>query len=331
MDRIWYEPSIASLALLPLSWLFRTIVWTRRRLYRNGLLRSFRLDTPVVVVGNLTIGGTGKTPVTIALVDALLDRGMRPGVVSRGYRGTVGHSPLPVLPHSDPAVVGDEPVLIAERCRCPVAVHPDRVAAARLLEEQKVDVIVADDGLQHYRLERDLEIAVVDGTRGFGNGRLLPAGPLREPASRLRQVDQVLVNGAAGRPPPAIPAATCHFELVPGPLTCLASGERRDLESFAGQRVRAVAAIGNPERFFALLRAQGLDVSPHALPDHAELGAADLDFGDGLPVMITEKDAVKCRHLSVAGVWYLPVDAVFEDRGWIDTVVAMVRERTKPT
>ncbi|MEM9208345.1 MAG: tetraacyldisaccharide 4'-kinase, partial [Pseudomonadota bacterium] len=179
LNRLWYGNSTASLLLLPLSLVYRLVTAVRRWMFRFELLKSLPLGVPVIVVGNLTVGGTGKTPLTIWLVDALRARGFQPGVVSRGYEGAVGAAPLPVLPHSDPATVGDEPVLIAERCACPVVVHPDRVAAGQLLLDQGVDVIVADDGLQHYRLQRDLELCVVDGERGFGNGFLLPAGPLR--------------------------------------------------------------------------------------------------------------------------------------------------------
>ena len=178
VDRVWYGDSLAWIVLLPFSWLFGLAVWLRRRLYRIGLLKSVAVGVPVVVVGNLTTGGTGKTPVTIAIVEALRARGFEPGVVSRGYRGNVGAEPVLVTPRSEPSIVGDEPVLIAKRCGCPVVVHPDRVAAARKLVGEGVDVVIADDGLQHYRLARDVEVAVIDGRRWLGNGRLLPCDGL---------------------------------------------------------------------------------------------------------------------------------------------------------
>ena len=326
---LWYGRSAYSVALIPLAWLYRSIVAIRRWCFARGLLRSGRAPVPVIVIGNISVGGTGKTPTCIWLAKRLAERGLRPGIVSRGYRGRVGHSPLPVLAHSDPAVVGDEPVLIAERTGCPVVVHPDRLAAAGLLAEQGVDVIIADDGLQHYRLQRDFEIAVVDATRGFGNGRLLPAGPLREPLGRLTEVDRLMVN-AAGREwtPGAIlgEVPVSRFSLEAKRAVALHGTETRDLTGFAGETVHAVAAIGNPQRFFDMLASVGAEVVAHPHADHARLRVDDLQFGDGRAVLITEKDAVKCRHLDVDNVWYVPVDAVFDDDAWIDAVVSMVDE-----
>ncbi len=332
VNAMWYERSALSLLLLPLSLVYWLVSGLRRWAFRFGLLRSFPLGVPVIVVGNLSVGGTGKTPVTIWLVNALKARGFRPGVVSRGYRGNVGSAPLPVLPHSDPATVGDEPVLIAERCDCPVAVHPDRVAAGRLLLEQGVDVIVADDGLQHYRLQRDAELCVIDGQRVFGNGFLLPAGPLREPASRLRQVDVLLVNDH-GDQPAALPDAgsAVRFRLVPGALQRIDGGAVLPLADLDGTRVHAVAAIGNPDRFFATLRHAGMEVIEHPRADHAALHSGDLEFDDDLPVVITEKDAVKCRQFGVEGVWVLPVDAEFDNAQWLDVLLDKNLALTSPT
>ena len=322
INAVWYGRSPLALLLLPLSLIYWLISGFRRWLFRFELLRSYRLDVPVIVVGNLSVGGTGKTPVTIWLVNALKARGFRPGVVSRGYRGNVGSAPLPVLPHSDPATVGDEPVLIAERCECPVAVHPDRVAAGHLLLEQGVDVVVADDGLQHYRLQRDAELCVVDGQRGFGNGFVLPAGPLREPTSRLRQIDVVLVNDHGGQAIEVPHAGSPeHFRMLPGALRRIDGGATLPLNELAETQVHAVAAIGNPDRFFATLRSNGIDVIEHPLADHAALHSGDLEFNDELPVVITEKDAVKCRQFGVEGVWVLPVDAEFDNEQWLDTLL----------
>lgn len=323
VDRVWYGDSPAWIALLPMSWLFGLAVWLRRRLYRIGLLKSVAVGAPVVVVGNLSTGGTGKTPVTIAIVEALRARGFEPGVVSRGYRGRVGAQPVRVTPQSEPSIVGDEPVLIATRCGCPVVVHPDRVRAARQLVEEGVDVVIADDGLQHYRLARDVEVAVIDGRRWFGNGRLLPCGPLREPRSRLQSVDRVLINGEPdGGLRSGIDGTV--FSLVAREARQLDDAERRDLAEFEGKRVHAVAAIGHPERFFAMLRELGADVSPHPLPDHAALSEDDLDFGDTLDVVMTEKDAVKCRGLAAAGRWYVPVELTSGDDRWLDDIASRI-------
>lgn len=321
IDRVWYGRSTAWLLLIPLTCLFAVAAWLRRTLYRAGIFRSWSAGVPVIVVGNITVGGTGKTPVTIALARALSERGYRPGVASRGYRGNVGASPVIVDADSDPNVVGDEAVLIARRCACPVAVHPDRVAAAKRLIEEGVDVVVTDDGLQHYRLQRDVEIAVLDGARGLGNGILLPSGPLREPASRLRDVDVLLVNG---RGDAALPAGKfTSFALEPRNAMKF-DGTARPLESFAGVAVHAVAAIGHPQRFFEMLRSHGLEVRGHALPDHALISESDLDFGDSLEIFMTEKDAVKCGALTSPRLWYVPVDLAAEDPSWVDDVIARI-------
>ena len=330
INDLWYgrRQSLMTLFLLPLSWLFAVVVRCRRLLYAKGIYRSTAVNAPVVVIGNLTVGGTGKTPVTIWLVQALAGRGIRAGVVSRGYRGLAGKSPLPVLGHSDPGQVGDEPVLIAERCHCPVVVHPDRVAAAKLLLEQGVELVIADDGLQHYALSRDIEIAIVDGQRRFGNGRMLPAGPLREPMSRLAGVHRILVNSPVeGRPIADVGAPVSSFDLKPGEAHRVGTDEKRALDEFAGQSAHAVAAIGNPDRFFQTLEGFDIRVIPHPMPDHAELKSDDFAFADGLPVFMTEKDAVKCRHLDHGGAWYVPVDATFSDDAWVEDIVELVRTR----
>ncbi len=325
LQRVWYGGARSGVVLMPLSWLFRLAVSLRRALYGMAVLPSYAVGKPVVVVGNISVGGTGKTPLTIALAARLAARGLRVGVASRGYAGA-GGPPRIVRADSDARDVGDEPLLIAQSGHAVVAVSADRVAAARLLVEQGCDVILADDGLQHLRLRRDVEIAVVDGERSLGNGRLLPAGPLREHARRLRTVDAIVVNG--GPPPTAIAGhepmaagggsvvrmsleATETLPLVPG-------GVARPLENFAGQRVHALAAIGNPQRFFALLRRHGIEPVEHPLPDHAPLDATALRFDDDLPVLMTEKDAVKCRRASAIADrrhWVVRVAPVFESGG----------------
>lgn len=304
LDHYWYSTNPVAVLLLPLSWLFCLAVMLRRAAYRTGLLKTARLPVPVIVVGNISVGGTGKTPLVVWLAAFLKQHGYRPAIVSRGYGGQTREYPLFVMPDSDPRLAGDEAVLLVRRCGCPMAVAPDRVAAARKVLEAGCDIIISDDGLQHYRLGRDIEIAVIDGARRLGNGRCLPAGPLREPPGRLRRVDLIVVNGG--------PAATGQFEmhLRSGALRNLADeGVTRDPADFRGQTVHAVAGIGHPARFFGHLRRLGLDIVEHAFPDHHPFAAQDLRFGDNAPIIMTEKDAVKCRGFANESCWYLPVAA----------------------
>jgi tetraacyldisaccharide 4'-kinase len=333
-ESVWYgtpRRRWAEILLRPVEAAFSAAVRLRAALYAAGLKRRVVLPVPVIVVGNITVGGTGKTPLLIWLCARLAERGYSPGIVSRGYGGRSAAWPRRVEPGADPREVGDEPVLIAERTGAPVAVGPDRVAAAELLlsvpgtsarsppeasasflpEARGVDVLLSDDGLQHYRLARTVEIAVVDGKRGLGNGRCLPAGPLREPAARLERVDAIVVNGGDGAGV-ELPSESRVFKtgLEPNGVYRL-RGERRVLADFAGRRVHAVAGIGHPERFFEMLERHGLDVVRHPLPDHAEIRLADLDYG-GEPVLVTEKDAVKCRTFAGEHVWCVAVDLCFD-------------------
>ena len=272
------------------------------------MLKAVELSVPVVVVGNVSVGGTGKTPFVIWLAAQLRQRNLRVGIVTRGYRGRASDWPRLVTPDSDPREVGDEAVLLARRTSCPVAAGPDRVAAAeRLLEALAVDVLLSDDGLQHYRLARRFEIAVVDGVRGMGNGLCLPAGPLREPVERINQVDAIVVNGGDWGH-----AGVFRATAVVTGVHRVKGGESRTLESFKGREVHAVAGIGNPQRFFDLLEDAGLDVIPHPLEDHADLGAAQLEFDEPGAVLITEKDAVKCEEIAHDDVWCVVVDLQFD-------------------
>ncbi len=304
IERHWQRRGPVALSLLPLSWLFRSLAWLRRQGYARGLLRRHRLPVPVIVVGNISVGGVGKTPLVIWLVRHLRSLGYRPGVISRGYGGRAREWPLPVTAHSDPRQVGDEPVMIAGATGVPLWVGPDRPAAARgLLEREQADILVSDDGLQHYALARDLEIVVVDGERRLGNGLCLPAGPLRESPRRLEEADLVLINGAAGD-------GETGMELAVGELVSLVDPvRRRRLDELAGQRVHAVAGIGHPERFFRLLEGYGVQPIRHPFPDHHPYCRADLAFGDELPILMTAKDAVKCRSFVGADAWYLEVKA----------------------
>jgi tetraacyldisaccharide 4'-kinase len=318
LNRIWYGGAPTSLLLLPLAWLYGAVMAVRRMFYEQGWLPSYRVPRPVIVVGNLTVGGTGKTPFVAWLAEKLAERGLRVGILSRGY-GSNATVPRVVESSSPWQQVGDEPLLLRQRTGCDVVVSVDRAAGAQLLAQRGADVIVADDGLQHLRLAREVEIVVVDGARGFGNRRLLPAGPLREPASRAARVNLVVINGrpehaSITRLPMPRDLHPVQMALFAGRVLPVAGGRTdRSLESFRGQRVHAVAGIGNPWRFFADLRGRGLDIVEHAFADHHPFTAADLDFRDAQPVLMTEKDAVKCRAFADARLWYVPVTARFSD------------------
>ena len=303
LERHWYRLTPVSLLLLPLSLVFCALVQLRRALYRLGVLRHAQLPVPVIVVGNITVGGTGKTPLVIWLADFLRQAGYRPGIITRGYRGQNRTWPLIVTPQTAAVQAGDEAVLLARRSGCPVLAGPDRVAAARQHAAHGCDVIVSDDGLQHYRLGRDLEIAVIDGMRRFGNRLCLPAGPLREPLARLKSVSLRVANGPAQ-------AGELGMLLVPAGFYSLANPDRRvSADLFHGGPVHAVAGIGNPERFFSSLRDLGLEVLPHPFPDHHVFRAEELEFGDSRPVILTEKDAVKCEAFGRPNHWVLAVTA----------------------
>jgi tetraacyldisaccharide 4'-kinase len=319
LHRMWYEGAPSYRLLIPLSGIYWLLITLRRFLYQIGLFGRQKAVVPVIVVGNITTGGTGKTPVTIWLVKALGSRGFTPGIVSRGYGGSRSTTSMRVDSASDPAVVGDEPVLLARRTQCPVVVDANRARAAQMLADDGVDVIVADDGLQHYRLERTYEICVIDGARGLGNRLLLPAGPLRETIDRLEEVDQVLINGQRHEEGADITAGeqnAIEFNLVATEVERLNGSLGRSIERFSGTTAHGVAAIGNPARFFDMLRAHGIQVIEHAFQDHAAISQRDLEFGDDFDVLMTEKDAVKLGHVSADKYWVVPVDME------IDAVVA---------
>lgn len=302
IHRVWYEGARSGWVLLPLSGLYWLLLAVRGFLYRRGIIRTSKAQVPVIVVGNITAGGTGKTPTVIWLVEQLRAKGYTPGIASRGYGGSKSGTSMRVDIDSDAAVVGDEPVLLARRGRCPVAVDSDRVRAASMLVDDGVDVIIADDGLQHLRLERDYEICVIDGERGLGNRRLLPAGPLRESPKRLQSVDQVLVNGVTELPD------AIGFDLLAQDASRVNGSLARPLPGFRDTTVHAVAGIGNPKRFFDLLRSYGIQVIEHSFRDHAAIAEADLKFGDDFNVFMTEKDAVKLGHNLSDKYWYVPVE-----------------------
>lgn len=307
----WRERGLYACLLFPLSLLFGLLAALRRGLYRTGLLRAVHLPVPVIVVGNIAVGGSGKTPTVDWLVERLKAVGWHPGMVSRGHGGAV-EDVAEVRADGDPALFGDEPVLLARLTGCPVFVGRDRprVAQALLAAHPGCDVIVCDDGMQHYRLARDVEVAVVDPAT-LGNRWLLPAGPLREPVSRLKTVDVVILHGDAepgvvrNLPQPVFPMhlAGTRFQRLADPA------DRCDASAFAGRRVHAIAGIGRPERFFDQLAAMGIDVVPHPFPDHHRFSAADLDFAPGEAKLMTSKDAVKCAPFAPADAWEFPVRA----------------------
>ena len=303
----WYQQGVSwTRCLWPLHWLFRTLACRRK----SRFLQKSRWisPVPVVVVGNITVGGTGKTPVTGALVRALQLKGYCPGIVSSGFGVKEGRFPASVTPDSIPSEVGDEPVMLARQVQVPLVVDPDRVQAAQyLLEHFDCDLIIADDGLQHYNLQRDVEILVLDGERMLGNELCLPAGPLREPPERMQSVDVLLVNGDVrpNRPVKGLAAELQNFYLKPDQL--MPVGEASSAVAPVTGKVHGVAGIGNPQRFFNTLTALGYEVIPHPYPDHHAFTPEDIEFGDTLPVLMTAKDAVKCRTFAGQRHWYLPV------------------------
>ena len=302
----WYHGHPALTLLRPLEWLYRRVVLGKRRAFLAGEGDIYRAPVPVLVVGNVTVGGTGKTPMILWLIEHCRARGLRVGVVSRGYGATPPQLPWRVRADDPAGHAGDEPLLIVQRSGVPLVIDPQRARAVQaLLEQEELDLILCDDGLQHYRLARDIELVLVDAARGLGNGRCLPAGPLREPAERLAEVDAVLRNGATvdGEEGYAL-------QLRPTALVNLRSGERVGLDHFPpGQQVHAVAGIGNPRRFFATLEALNWRPIAHPFADHARYSPEALCFAPALPLLMTEKDAVKCRAFAAEDWWYLAVDA----------------------
>jgi tetraacyldisaccharide 4'-kinase len=301
--KFWYRRGALAWLLWPVSLIFGIFVALRLFLYKLRLLKSAHPGIPVIVVGNLTVGGSGKTPLVIWIAELLKSKGWSPAIISRGYGAKVD-APRAATVASEAAEVGDEPIVLARRSGCPVWIGPDRVQVAQALRaaHPDVNVLVLDDGLQHYRMRRDIEIAVVDA-RGFGNGFMLPAGPLREPRLRLRTVDAVVAHGAS-------PVKDFSMSLAGEEVHRMTDArERRPLKAFAGQKVHAAAGIGDPNRFFVHIGRAGVKVIPHPFPDHHPFSAGDLEFGDELPVILTEKDAVKLRSAARPDWWVLPVSA----------------------
>ncbi len=303
-EEVWYGGHPLSYMLIPLSWFYRFVILSRKILFSAGLLPITKLSVPVIVVGNIAVGGTGKSPLTIWLAEHLRQKGRKPGIVSRGYGGKLNQNVQQVRDDSNPLLVGDEPLMIVRNTGCPVAIGKDRSAAGKgLIEHEAVDVIICDDGLQHLALSRDIEIAVLDGFRRHGNSRCLPAGPLREPVSRLKTVDMIVANNKAQR-------GEYLMEYQYGQLQSVSNPDmKRDILSFENQSVHGVCGIGSPEKFFSYLRRQNLKLIKHAFSDHHHFESSDLEFGDDFPIVMTEKDAVKCEEFANDRMWYLPIQA----------------------
>ena len=322
IETVWYKKDTPSFWLVFLSAIFKTSAACRRFLYQSGYLKSVKLPVPVIIVGNLSVGGTGKSPLVIYLAQALNNAGYKPGIISRGYGGKATQWPQRVYATSNPDQVGDEAVMIATRSNCPVAVDAVRSnAAQQLLAETDCNVIISDDGLQHYALQRDIEIADIDGERRLGNGYCLPAGPLREPTSRLQDVDFVVVNGSPLQP------AEWAMQIRAEVAINLQSGEEKPLAHFCNTPVHALAGIGNPQRFFNLLHSVGIHHTPTIFPDHYHYQATDVLYNDVLPVLMTEKDAVKCRAFCTKQHWYVPINVELESR-FTQQLLHLLQEKT---
>lgn len=293
-QHLWQQRNFINYLLLPISWLFQLITYLRRTLYQNNILSRTHFSVPIIVVGNLTVGGNGKTPCVMALAALLKEKGWKPGIVSRGYGGQARQYPLQVDYASDPKQAGDEAVLLARVTACPMVVDPNRVRAVKtLLANNDCNIVLSDDGLQHYALTRDIEIIVTAGETRFGNGYCLPAGPLREPITRLSDVDFVT-----------------RIDLKPQALRNLYNPEKRmSLENLPTNKIHAVAGIGNPQRFFQLLKEYGFALQQHIFPDHHPFVSEDLQAVSGATVIMTAKDAIKCESFAQPTHWYLPVEA----------------------
>ena len=305
-----YQRGWLNYLLYPFSLLYRSIIVIRRWMYRRGYLQSFPAKVPVIVVGNISVGGTGKSPLTAWLVNYLKSQGKNPGIVSRGYGGKRdAGAALTVTANSDPAVVGDEAVMLVQQTQCPMVVSSDRAAAVSQLQKlDGIDLIVSDDGLQHYAMQRDIEIAVIDAKRGLQNGFCLPAGPLREPAARLNEVDFVISNGNSNHADYHMQIDSMQILKVSDPLQSLSQ------QRLKASKINALAGIGHPQRFFDLLTEQGLEFTPYIFPDHHRFVTSNIDFDDDSIVLMTEKDAVKCRSFADDRHWYVAITVKPDDR-----------------
>lgn len=322
LESLWYSKNLLAYCLAPISGCFRSVVSLRRFLYRTHFKKVHYFSVPIIVIGNITVGGTGKTPLVIWLANFLKERGYRPGIVSRGHGSKANSYPNWVTQNSDPSQVGDEPLLIARRTECPVMIDPNRPRAVEeLLKRTDCNIVISDDGLQHYAMDRDIEIAVIDGERNFGNGFCLPAGPLREPVSRLKQVEFIILNKMNGNAS-CIPYkaqrntgsllknAQYFMNYHPENFLQLKNSKQiKPSDYFQNKNLHAIAGIGNPKRFFNLLRSMNLTFTEHAFPDHHPYKPTDFNFDADSMILMTEKDAVKCEKFADERFWYLPITA----------------------
>jgi tetraacyldisaccharide 4'-kinase len=310
LESIWYQKNLTLVGylFLPISFVYKLLTQIRRLFYRSNILHSKQFKVPIIVVGNITVGGTGKTPIVIFLAKLLQSRGYRPCIISRGYHGHY-QGIKRVNVEDSPYLVGDEPLLMAIKTGLPVWIGKNRVATIEnlLASEKQCDVIISDDGLQHYAMSRDIEIVVVDGQRGFGNKQLLPSGPLRESVKRLAHVFAIVVNGKAntsiitGKSVDSFKLVGKKFYRLNDPTQSL------DFSEILGKRIHAIAGIGNPARFFNQLKLMGLDFTAHSFPDHHDFKPADLQIKDAEVILMTEKDAVKCQSFHLDNAWVFPV------------------------
>ncbi len=319
---VWYKDQFIAVWLVPFSMIFIDFTRLRRFLYRKGIYKTEKLSVPVIIVGNICVGGTGKTPLVIWIAKMLVQEGFKPGIIIRGYAGKAEQWPQMATAKSDPQTIGDEAVMIAKNLNVPVAVGPSRVDTAKLLLIQcGCNIVISDDGMQHYALARDIEIAVIDGERRFGNGNCLPAGPLREPISRLQEVDLIVCNGE--------PEEENEFAMdLEGRIAInLVTAEQKALTDFSGQNCHALAGIGNPQRFFQHLQTAGLDCKTHSFPDHYYFQSGDINFGIDNPVLMTEKDAVKCLDIATNNHWFVPVQAKLP-LAFKNQIIKLLKEKT---
>jgi tetraacyldisaccharide 4'-kinase len=314
LHKIWYKGAPIPLRYLLLSKIFKWVAGLRKKLYTIGFFKTHKVKCPVVIVGNISVGGVGKTPFVIWLVNQLIANGKKVGVISRGYGGKREHEPLLVIPQTSPKASGDEPLLIAKHTEAPVFVGKNRVKAAnKLIRDYRVDIIISDDGLQHYALQRDLELALIDAKFGLGNEKLLPAGPLREEISRLDSVDMVVYKGKR--------LESHYFEYQPLMVYALGNiKKQRSIESFRNQHINAIAGIAHPDSFFNMLSEYGLAVVKNPLNDHEKLTEDHFKFDNNDPIFITEKDAVKCIELKIENVWVVVLKLVPKEETKIEVM-----------
>lgn len=321
LNEVWYKDHFVGTWLMPFSFVFTDVAKFRRWMYKKGYKPVEKLSVPVIIVGNITLGGTGKTPLVIYLAQQLKQQGFKPGVISRGYGGQSETWPQQVTAESDAQQIGDEPLLIAQQAGCPVAVGPVRADSARLLlENEACDVIISDDGLQHYALHRDIEIVVIDGVRRFGNNFCLPSGPLREPQERIQEVDFVICNG--GEPE----ENEILMQLEGAYAINMQTQERKPLVEFKELSCQAMAGIGNPQRFFDLLKQYGLECQTDSFPDHYAYTEKDIRYQGVQAVLMTEKDAVKCLSFASEQHWFVPVQAKL-DSSFIENLISLLRTK----